>query len=169
MPLYIGTTVKEEKGIEPYIVSPCMTSPSSTSTVAISPLDEKRGTQHGQSRTTIRSNQSSDRPHYSHTSSFGDTSSSRVSGGSGTGVNTLNALQSTLGSSLLFSNTTSRDNGDEEEEPMALSHEELARVFDRVTELRTAQSLEAPDRAVVLARRQPEALEKLARQIAGVD
>ncbi|KAG8863211.1 hypothetical protein FRC20_010869 [Serendipita sp. 405] len=169
MPLYIGTTVKEEKGIEPYIVSPCSTFPSSASTVAISPSEEKRGIRYGQSRTTIRSNQSSDRPHHSPTSSFGDTASSRVSGGPGTGVNTLNAPQSTLGSSLLFSNTTSRDNGDEEEEPMALSHEELARVFDRVTELRTAQGLDVPDRAVVLARSQPEALEKLARQIAGVD
>ncbi|KAG8753250.1 hypothetical protein FRC14_006210 [Serendipita sp. 396] len=52
---------------------------------------------------------------------------------------------------------------------MALSHEELARVFDRVTELRAVQGREESERAAVLAMRQPEALEKLARQIAGVD
>ncbi|KAG8752092.1 hypothetical protein FRC14_007348 [Serendipita sp. 396] len=169
MPVYIGTMMKERKEIEPYVVSPSDPSRSSSSTMAVSPLDEKRGIQYGHSPTTIRFDQSSDlRPHRdSPTSSFGHSFSSRLSGEPGTGVNTLDVPQSTISSSLLFSNTTISRDG-EEEPPMALSHEDLARVFDRVTELKAVQGQDQSERAAVLARRQPEALETLARQIAGI-
>ncbi|KAG8787581.1 hypothetical protein FRC16_001529 [Serendipita sp. 398] len=174
--VYIGAAVKEEKGvteIKPYVIPITITDNSSSSTMGVSASDEKRALHYNYSRATIRSDQSSDRhPHrHSPTSSFGHSSSSRLSGESGTDANIVDAPHSTIGSSLLFSNTTSsREYGEgEEEEPMALSHEELARVFDRVTELRAVQGREESERVAVLAMRQPEALEKLARQIAGVD
>ncbi|KAG8754337.1 hypothetical protein FRC14_005170 [Serendipita sp. 396] len=172
-PIYIGKVVKEERTVmevKPYI-APTSTPNSSSSTMALLPSDEKRRRQHDRSPVTTRPDQPSNcRQHHSFTPSFVHPSF-RLSGDTGTGERTTGTLQTITSSSMLSFNvnSTGNGNGDEGEEPPAFSHEQLARMFDRVTELRVAQGLQAHERAAVLARREPEELETLARQLAGID
>ena len=88
----------------------------------------------------------------------------------------LPATTSDPGSSVQPTDLTSTHNaggsgggGEDEEEPLMLTHEDLAVVFQRATELRSLQGSKNPADVEKLEEgRQPERLEALARQLAGI-